>query len=215
MASPRLRWPTLLPNGLSTVPTPGRGGPRRHNSRAQSARLMSLSLLFRVDRAVTRVYQLAIADFTNSKLTASCAAFVEMLSRDSTLLRVDTQTASRLLLYQEFLQKNGDVSSKEGEREQHRLASKTKIGRLCAGIDLRPVSLSIHLSVCLFISLPPSLPRSLAPSLPPLAASQLTQLHKTPDNMTLAMGILHKVEKATICLIEASRVGRCALKSGE
>lgn len=48
---------------------------------------------------MVHVYRLALLDFTNSKLTSSCAAFIEMLDRDSTLLRVDTQAAQRIARY--------------------------------------------------------------------------------------------------------------------
>ena len=53
----------------------------------------------RVDRAVSRVYRLALQDFTNSRLTSSCAAFMEMLERDSRLLRIDVQAALRITKY--------------------------------------------------------------------------------------------------------------------
>lgn len=53
----------------------------------------------RIDHVVSHVYRLALLDFTNSKLTSSCAAFLEMLDRDSTLLRVDTQAALRIARY--------------------------------------------------------------------------------------------------------------------
>ena len=48
---------------------------------------------------VSHVYRLALLDFTNSKLSTLCAAFVEMLDRDSTLLRVDTQAALPIARY--------------------------------------------------------------------------------------------------------------------
>ena len=50
----------------------------------------------RIDRAVSHVYRLALHNFTHSKLTSSCAAFVEMVDRDSTVLRVDVQAALRI-----------------------------------------------------------------------------------------------------------------------
>ena len=53
----------------------------------------------RVDRAVSRVYRLALQDFNNSRLVSSCAAFIEMLDRDSRLLRVDVQAAVRIARY--------------------------------------------------------------------------------------------------------------------
>ena len=53
----------------------------------------------RIDHVVSHVYRLALLDFTNSKLSSSCAAFIEMLDRDSTLLRVDLQAANRIARY--------------------------------------------------------------------------------------------------------------------
>ena len=50
----------------------------------------------RIDRAVSRVYRLAMQDFTNTRLVSSCVAFLEMVDRDSRLLRVDTQAAVRI-----------------------------------------------------------------------------------------------------------------------
>ena len=55
--------------------------------------------MYRIDHVVSHVYRLALLDFTNSKLSSSCAAFIEMLDRDSTLLRVDTQAALRVVRY--------------------------------------------------------------------------------------------------------------------
>eukprot|EP00731_Ephydatia_muelleri_P024048 Em0016g319a len=45
---------------------------------------------------VSSVYCLALQSFTDAKVTASCAALLEMLDRDSTLLRVDVQVACRI-----------------------------------------------------------------------------------------------------------------------
>ncbi|XP_019859323.1 PREDICTED: spatacsin-like [Amphimedon queenslandica] len=53
----------------------------------------------RIDKAVRKVYQLAMADFNNSCLVSSCVSFTEMLSRDSTTLRIDTQAAIRIFNY--------------------------------------------------------------------------------------------------------------------
>ena len=53
----------------------------------------------RLDRAASRVYRLAMLDFTNSRLVSSCVAFTEMCERDSTLLRVDSQAAIRMARY--------------------------------------------------------------------------------------------------------------------
>ena len=47
----------------------------------------------------------------NSKLSSSCAAFIEMLDRDSTLLRVDTQAALHIARY------GGEEDGRERERE--------------------------------------------------------------------------------------------------
>ena len=42
---------------------------------------------------------LAMNDFTNISLTSSCIIFTELLSQDSTKLRVHLSTARRLLKY--------------------------------------------------------------------------------------------------------------------
>ena len=54
------------------------------------------SVLFRIDRAVCKVYRLAMQDFTDTRLVSSCVAFLEMVDRDSRLLRVDVQAAGRI-----------------------------------------------------------------------------------------------------------------------
>ena len=53
----------------------------------------------RVDHAVSRVYRLALHNFTNDRVVSSCAAFIEMLDRDSRLLRIDSQAAARIARY--------------------------------------------------------------------------------------------------------------------
>ena len=53
----------------------------------------------RIDKAVRKVYELAMGDFNNSCLVSSCVSFTEMLSRDSTTLRIDTQAAIRIYNY--------------------------------------------------------------------------------------------------------------------
>ena len=40
-----------------------------------------------------------MSDFNNSCLVSSCVSFTEMLSRDSTSLRIDTQAAIRIFDY--------------------------------------------------------------------------------------------------------------------
>ena len=62
----------------------------------QNTKVIMLFWSTRIDRAMARVYRLTMLDFTNSKLSSSSAAFIEMLDRDSTLLRVDTQVALRI-----------------------------------------------------------------------------------------------------------------------
>eukprot|EP00731_Ephydatia_muelleri_P024068 Em0016g339a len=52
--------------------------------------------LARINKMVSSVYCLALQSFTDAKVTASCAALLEMLDRDSTLLRVDVQVACRI-----------------------------------------------------------------------------------------------------------------------
>ena len=53
----------------------------------------------RIDKAIAKVYRIAICDFSNSRLISSCVAFIEMLSRDSANLRLDTQAAMRICNY--------------------------------------------------------------------------------------------------------------------
>ena len=65
--------------------------------------------IHRIDRAVSRVYRLAMQDFTNPRLASSCAAFIEMVDRDSTLLRVDLQAALRIA-------RHGHQQQQQGER---------------------------------------------------------------------------------------------------
>ena len=55
-----------------------------------------ISVLLRIDRAVCKVYRLAMQDFTDTRLVSSCVAFLEMVDRDSRLLRVDVQAAGRI-----------------------------------------------------------------------------------------------------------------------
>ena len=73
---------------------------------------LSLSLSpLRVDKAVSKVYRLAMSDFTNSCLVSSCVAFTEMLSRDSTHLRIDTQSAIRIFNHRMSTEGWGSVTS--------------------------------------------------------------------------------------------------------
>ena len=76
------------------------------------------STVYRIDHVVSHVYRLALLDFTNSKLSSSCAAFIEMLDRDSTLLRVDTQAALRIVRYSG--EEDGRGNYKRGKGEEGR-----------------------------------------------------------------------------------------------
>ena len=67
---------------------------------------------------MSHVYRLALLDFTNSKLSSSCAAFIEMLDRDSTLLRVDTQAALRIVRYSGEEDGRGNYKRGKGEKER-------------------------------------------------------------------------------------------------
>ena len=51
----------------------------------------------RISKGVSKAYKMAISDFTNTSLTSSCIIFTELLSQDSTKLRVHLATARRLL----------------------------------------------------------------------------------------------------------------------
>lgn len=55
--------------------------------------------LLRINRGVKKAYSLAMNDFTNTSLASSCIIFTELLSQDSTRLRVHLSTARRLLKY--------------------------------------------------------------------------------------------------------------------
>ena len=65
--------------------------------------------LSRVTKGVTRAYRMAMADFTNMTLTGACVIFTDMLSRDSTKLRVHLSSARRLLKHNEEFA--GDVKN--------------------------------------------------------------------------------------------------------
>ena len=71
------------------------------------------STVYRIDHVVSHVYRLALLDFTNS-----CAAFIEMLDRDSTLLRVDTQAALRIVRYSGEEDGRGNYKRGKGEKER-------------------------------------------------------------------------------------------------
>ena len=51
----------------------------------------------RINKGVSKAYKMAMTDFTNTSLTSSCIIFTELLSQDSTKLRVHLSTARRLL----------------------------------------------------------------------------------------------------------------------
>ena len=82
-------------------------------------------LCYRIDKAVAGVYRLVLSDFTNLKLVTSCVAFIEMLSRDSTHLRVDSLSASRIYTY--LLNRDSNGTNDEGENREKNL--KKKIGK--------------------------------------------------------------------------------------
>lgn len=46
-----------------------------------------------------KAYRLALRHFSNPPVSASCVAFVEMLGQDSSVLRVDIESAIRLYDY--------------------------------------------------------------------------------------------------------------------
>ena len=52
-----------------------------------------------------------MSDFTNSCLVSSCVAFTEMLSRESTHLRIDTQSAIRIFNHRMSTEGWGSVTS--------------------------------------------------------------------------------------------------------
>lgn len=56
---------------------------------------------------MSRVFQIALHDFSNSQLLASCAALMEMLGRDSTSFRIDLQCAQRIAKYNDMEKQKG------------------------------------------------------------------------------------------------------------
>ena len=80
--------------------------------------------LFRIDKAVSHVYKLAMMDFTNLKLVSSCVAFLEMLSRDSTSLRIDTQAAKRIHAHLLSKESKGVVTDQEKSESEKSLRKK-------------------------------------------------------------------------------------------
>ena len=85
--------------------------------------------LHRIDRAVSKVYSLALSDFTNFKLVASCVAFLEMLGRDSTGLRVDSQSAQRILSSLTKQESKGEETATDRSEIMNAKFHKRKIGK--------------------------------------------------------------------------------------
>ena len=56
-------------------------------------------LTTRINQLMSRVYKIAMRDFSNLRLGASCAALMEMLGRDSTAFRVDLLCVNRIARY--------------------------------------------------------------------------------------------------------------------
>jgi spatacsin len=80
----------------------------------------------RIGKVISKVYRLSLSDFTNSHLISSCAAFLEMLSRDSTHLRIDTQSAVRIYEYWfNKIESSEDFASSDADH--HKLAIRNKL----------------------------------------------------------------------------------------
>ena len=69
-----------------------------------------------------------MSDFTNAKLVASCVAFVEMLSRDSTPFRIDSLAANRIYEYLLNKDSNGTTIVDQVDIEYKGKILKKKIG---------------------------------------------------------------------------------------
>ena len=50
-----------------------------------------------MSKATRKAYKLAITHFDNSRIVCSCVAFLELLSVDSTFLRIDVAAAKRCM----------------------------------------------------------------------------------------------------------------------
>ena len=59
------------------------------------------SLFFhcRILAAARKAYRVALQNFNNARITCGCVAFTEMIGVDSTCLRVDIQSANRILTH--------------------------------------------------------------------------------------------------------------------
>jgi len=66
-----------------------------------------------------KVYKLALSDFSNSRLGSSSAALLEMLGRDSTALRIDLQSANRIVKYADGPQWKGTVPCSKAQASLH------------------------------------------------------------------------------------------------
>lgn len=138
----------------------------------------------RIDRAVSKVYSLALSDFTNSKLVASCVAFLEMLGRDSTSLRVDTQSAQRILSSLTNQESKGEETATERSEIMTAKFHKRKIGK---------EENRLHVTASLLLMT--------------LIVSQFVQLHTTADS-SLALHLLGKLERATQQLLAEKEMER-------
>ena len=67
----------------------------------------------RMQQAALKAYRVAVQHLTNPSVCAACAAFTEMLGLDSTSLRVDIETASRLLAHAALEDLTGDDSRED------------------------------------------------------------------------------------------------------
>ena len=55
------------------------------------------AVLFSISKATNKAYQLAVTHFANNKIVNSCVAFLELLSVDTSFVRIDIEAARRIL----------------------------------------------------------------------------------------------------------------------
>ena len=67
------------------------------NSSVDYFNILDFPLHCRIHTAAKKAYRVAVQNFSEARITCACVAFTEMLGADSTYLRVDIQSANRIL----------------------------------------------------------------------------------------------------------------------
>ena len=99
--------------------------------------------LFRVSRAVCKVYSLAFLHLNEVKIGVSCAAFLEMLGRDSSSMRIDLEAARRIEMY--GLSKVKLSFDNEEETEKARKLRHSNTGIYKQSERTLPLNIQVHI----------------------------------------------------------------------